>query len=117
MLLYFSTGFWLLDSDSSLLNFCKSLQATRQKNQDQKKDDEAHHLLVTHANVGGAQGFGGQLEFFQHEPEGVAGKMEAPRALLEASHAALPEEEKHAVDSLAAKGTLLGSAAVMVMDS
>ena len=45
----------------------------------------------------------GQLEFLQLDPQALAGKMEEPRARLEASLEALPEEEKHAVDSLAAK--------------
>ncbi len=45
----------------------------------------------------------GRLEFLQLDPQGMARSMEDPLQRLGTSLEALPEEEKHAVDTLAAK--------------
>ena len=45
----------------------------------------------------------GRLEFLQLDSQGMARSMEDPLRTLGASLAALPEEEKHAIDSLATK--------------
>ncbi len=45
----------------------------------------------------------GQLDFLEFDPQGMAQNMEDPLQTLGASLEVLPEEEKHAVDSLADK--------------
>ena len=45
----------------------------------------------------------GQLGFVHLDPEALAGKIEEPRVELSAALKAVPEEEKHTVDSLADK--------------